>query len=81
MQEMRHDGTEKLTANATWEQLKRAIEDDRNRAVFVHKPGSIITTMHGGHQKKFRVEEDGTLTRLHLKTLEPLRGPSPEECA
>ena len=72
MQEIRYDGTEKLTPNADLEKVRRAIEDSENREVRVHKPGSIIDTVADGHRKKFRVEDDGSLTRVHLKTLVPL---------
>jgi hypothetical protein len=72
MQERRYDGTEQLTANAEMADMLRALNDPRNKSVEMHKPGSIIDTMDGGHRKKFRVEDDGSLTRVHLETLEPL---------
>jgi len=72
MQEMRRDGTELLTAAANLDQIKAALENRQNREVRLHMPGSIIDTMADGHRKKFRVEDDGSLTRVHLKTLVPL---------
>jgi carbon monoxide dehydrogenase subunit G len=72
MQEMRRDGSERLTAKATVEQLHRAMQDPDNREIRLHFPGSIITTRKGNKSAKFRVEEDGSLTRVHWKTLAPM---------
>lgn len=43
MQEIRHDGAEVVTPNATPEDLQKALADARNKSVGVYPPGSKIT--------------------------------------
>lgn len=61
MQEHRIDGEDKLTPGADMEDLARALDDERNMAVTMHKPGSIIKTAQGSLH---RVEKDGSIRDL-----------------
>lgn len=66
MQEIRDDGTERLTANVTREQYERALHDPHTRTVALHKPGAVFDSWAGRTRRRYRVEEDGTLQRLTL---------------
>ena len=61
MQEMRHDGTEKLTDHATPEDFLGAFGREHNRTVALHKPGSLIT-QPGGDQ--YLVDDSGAWRRI-----------------
>ena len=58
MQEIRYDGTEKITENAGKEEILKAVQDLGNKTVLIHKPGSVITNIKG---VKFTVGGDGKL--------------------
>lgn len=66
MQEIRYDGTDALTARATAADIQRALADDRNARVVLHRPGSTFERWEGGVRKRYRVEDDGSLQRLTL---------------
>ena len=61
MQEHRIEGPDVLTPNVTAEQINEALFDDRNIAVTIHKPGSIIHTKDG---REYEVQKDGMLKPL-----------------
>lgn len=61
MQEHRPDEPDVLTPNVTPEQISEALFDERNIAVTIHKPGSIIHTKKG---EKYEVMSDGMLKPL-----------------
>ena len=60
MQEIRYDGTEKITENVTQHEIIRAINNKDNKQVIIHKDGSVIKTQEG---REYTVSKDG---RLHL---------------
>lgn len=75
MQEHRIDGEDVITASANMEKFLKAFDDERNMAVTMHKPGSIIKTAQGSVH---RVEKDGSIRDLKPpKTL----GPDPDASA
>ena len=61
MQEVRYDGTEHLSQLENEEQLRKALEDPRNKSVTVHKTGSIITMRDG---TKYEVMPAGNWKRI-----------------
>ncbi len=61
MQEIRHDGTEKLTDDSTMEMFGAALADKRNRSVAMHKPGTLITQPSGD---QYLVDEVGAWRRI-----------------
>ncbi|KKK69904.1 hypothetical protein LCGC14_2929380 [marine sediment metagenome] len=61
MQEVRHDGSEALTEGATMEDFDRAMKDERNASVALHKPGAVfkskgrtLQVMNEGRLKELR---------------------------
>lgn len=61
MQEHRIDGEDVLTPGADLEDFERALRDERNMAVTMHKTGSVIKTAQGSLH---RVEKDGSIRDL-----------------
>ena len=59
MQEIRYDGSERLTKEVTSDDIERALADAQNRTVAVHKPGATFESQG----KKYKVLADGTLAR------------------
>jgi len=57
VQEIRHDGSEKLTEAATLEDFAKAMEDDRNASVALHKPGARFKSQG----VMYRVDQFGKL--------------------
>ncbi len=51
MQEIRHDGSEEWTENVTDEQLMRALQDERNATVAVHRVGARAMRRVGRDRK------------------------------
>lgn len=62
MQEVRHDGSERLTPNATAEMLNRALRDKNNASVAMHKPGATFRSE--GYQ--CRVLTSGEIERVEV---------------
>lgn len=60
MQETRWDDGMKLTGPASMEDVKRALEDARNREVALHRPGSTVTLRDGS---TYVVQPDGSWRR------------------
>ena len=60
MQESRYDGTTVLST-AKLNEINKAIGDEGNRSVTLHKPGEIVT-LNGGAQ--YRVAKDGSWRRI-----------------
>lgn len=56
MQEIRDDGTEKLTENVTMAEVFKAISNPRNQTIIIHKEGSVIKSIEG---KEYTVGKDG----------------------
>ena len=52
--------------------IKRLVRDPKNNKIRVGMAGQYIDRTERGHQKKYLVNEDGSLTRVHLTTLQPL---------
>jgi len=61
MQEIRHDGSEALTPNATVQMFEAAIREQRNASVALHKPGAVFVS----DGKTYRVGEDGALEPMN----------------
>ena len=61
MQEYRYDGTDELTPNASIKDLERALANEKNKAVTLHKTGSIITRSDGS---QYEVWTDGSLRKI-----------------
>ncbi len=61
MQEHRYDGTDELTPNASLEDARKALENKLNKAVALHKTGSIITRTDGS---QYEVWTDGSLRKI-----------------
>ena len=59
MQEIRHDGTDELTEQATMEDFEKAMADKRNASVALHKPGAKFYSNTNGVQ--YRVTQDAKL--------------------
>jgi hypothetical protein len=52
--------------------IKKLVQDPKNNKIRVGMAGQYIDRTIRGHQKKYLVNEDGSLTRVHLITLQPL---------
>lgn len=61
MQEIRHDGSEKLTDHATEKKFLDAFADEKNRSVALHRPGTLITQPSGD---QYLVDETGAWRRI-----------------
>ncbi len=61
MQEHRIDGIDVVTTGASFEEMKKALADDLNSAVTMHKPGSLFRTRQGG---RWETLKDGGLRSL-----------------
>ena len=61
MQEHRYEGPDKLTPNVDMPQVEAAMRDPRNRAITLHKAGSIITLDDGS---RYEVRKGGMLKKL-----------------
>ena len=64
MQEHRYDGTDVITPNADIKKLEEALEKELNKAVTMHKPGSIITHMDGA---QYVVQKNGSVRKIKGK--------------
>lgn len=64
MQEFREDGTDELTPKATMSAFKKALLNEANVAVTMHKPSLIITRTDGS---QYRVHTDGSLRKIKDK--------------
>lgn len=64
MQEHRWDGTDEVTPQATPDKALKALANELNRAVTLHKPGSIIKRSDGS---EYRVHDDGSLRKIKDK--------------
>jgi hypothetical protein len=56
MQEIRKDGTEKITKNVKQEQIFEALKNPENKTIIIHKEGSVMKTVEG---KEFTLGKDG----------------------
>ena len=63
MQEKRWDGSEELTGAATQEDFDRAVQDERNAAVALHKLGAKFKSKG----RTLQVTESGKLKELRKK--------------
>lgn len=63
MQEIRHDGSEQLTENASTKDLERAMADVRNASVALHKPGAVFRSKG----RTLQVTNDGKIKELRKK--------------
>lgn len=61
MQEYRYDGTEVITPNVDKRKIAKALENPLNKAVMIHKPGSVITHMDGA---QYVVQQDGSVRKI-----------------
>lgn len=61
MQEHRYNGHDVLTPNVDVRQFESALKDPRNKAVTLHKTGSIITLPDGS---RYEVRKGGMLRKL-----------------
>lgn len=61
MQEHRYNGQDVLTPNVDVRQIERALNDPRNRAVTLHKAGSVIMLPDGS---RYEVRKGGMLRKL-----------------
>lgn len=61
MQEIRDDGTQKLTDSAGLNDFRKALNDERNRSVAMHKPGTLIAQPSGD---QYLVDETGSWRRI-----------------
>ena len=59
MQEVRYNGSEKLTEDASRKQLDEALADERNATVAIHKPGAVFKS----RGKTYQVTDEGKLKR------------------
>lgn len=59
MQEHRPGG-DNLTDSVTMKQFKKALEDTRNTAVTLHKPGSVVKM----NSATYVVDEDGAFRKV-----------------
>lgn len=61
MQEHRWDETDEITPNVTAEQVSDALKNELNKAVTLHKAGSVITRSDGS---RYVVHTDGSLRKM-----------------
>ncbi len=64
MQEHRWDETDEITPNVTAKQLSDALKNELNKAVTLHKAGSVITRSDGS---RYVVHTDGSLRKMKVE--------------
>lgn len=65
MQEMRHDGSDILSTLRDRKQLEKALMDQRNESVAVHKPGTVFQSRNG---QDYLVRRDGSVRKVRFST-------------
>jgi len=65
MQETRYDGKEVLTRFPTEEQVKKAVNDPKNKTVTLHNVGSHIKTADGAI---YEVQQNGAWKKIKDKS-------------
>ncbi len=61
MQEHRWTGDDRLTGPADYDSVRRAIANEENAFVALHRPGSVVTMKDG---KTYLVDKDGAWRRV-----------------
>jgi hypothetical protein len=68
MQENRIDGSQVVTPNAGIEEIKKALDDPRNKSIYLHAPGQKFKLKDG---TEYLVGAKGTIHKISPKARRP----------